>query len=119
MLVRLKSKEREVGRLTYVGVVLDLLEGRLVELSGIAVETRKVVGGLNTGQVAAAQAALVHIVDPAQVRLGLLSRNGGLEDDNVLALDVDRIAALLDGAGGGEGGEAEEETELSERDHFE
>ena len=103
---------------TYVGVVADLLERRVIELAGVPAEAVKVVLVLDAGEVGAVGAALVHAVDPREVGLGALRGDVVLENDDVLAGDVGGVVAA-DGAGRSEGHEGrEQEGQVLEGDHF-
>lgn len=91
---------------TYIRVVLDLLKGGIVELSGVGVPGTDVEGVLNTNGVTPGQAAAVDVVDPAQVRF---SAGITLESDDVLAGDHIALGGGRSGRsqGGGEDGAQE------------
>lgn len=76
-------------RYTYIRVALDLRKGFLVELAGVRVELVDVERLLHAGDadadvdVATAQAALVHVTNPVNVRLDIARADAALQLDNI------------------------------------
>lgn len=106
---------------TYLRGVPDGLDGLLVELADVGVEgVTNVELLLNTGGVAAVQAALVNIVDPGNVRLEVAGLDVFLQGHNELARDHLALDKALSGRGSSEGTReqsSEEESEVAEVGH--
>jgi hypothetical protein len=74
--------------MSYIGALLDLLDGALVERASIAVEAiLAVIGALDTLLGALVQATLVDIANPAEMALEICSSDIRLESNDVLARD--------------------------------
>lgn len=71
---------------TYIRVLLDLLDGALVERASITLEAiLALVGALNTILGALVQSTLVNILNPAEMAVDIGSSDIRLESDDVLA----------------------------------
>lgn len=74
--------------MSYIGALLDLLDGALVERASIAVEAiLAVIGALDTLLGALVQATLVDIANPAEMALDICSSDIRLESNDVFARD--------------------------------
>jgi hypothetical protein len=106
---------------TYLRGVLDGLDGLLVELADVGVEgVADVELLLNTGGVTAAQAALVNIVDPGNVRLEVAGLDVLLQGHDELAGDHLALDEALSGCGSSESTReqsSEEESEVAKVGH--
>nr|GFD57946.1 hypothetical protein [Tanacetum cinerariifolium] len=83
----------------HISAGLDLSNSGLVKLSSVSLPVLDAEFLLDTGGVTLGEAALVHVVDPGQMRLDGGGVDTRLEGDDVLS--GDDVGTLGDGSGSG------------------
>lgn len=104
----------------YIRVLLDLLNGGIVELSRVAVKLVEGVVALDTSEGTLVEVAALELADPVQVAVEVAGRDALLEgDDPAVGNGLDReLRGLLDGSSEA-AGRSREDSKALEADHDE